>query len=180
VKSIQVKGKVFTPIISEETLQKRIKEMAQDILACYHGQDLTLLGVLNGAAFLTVDLAKYLERELTIDFIKWTSYSGTQSEGKIDQKVGLSCEVANKNILIVEDIIDTGFSMNALLSHVKAMHPKSVRICSLLHKPSMTTHPVEIDFLGFEIPNAFVLGYGLDFDGLGRNLRDLYQWAKEN
>jgi hypoxanthine phosphoribosyltransferase len=177
VKTVQIKGKVFIPMLSEETLHHRIKELAKEILTCYEEQELTLLGVLNGAVFFATDLARYLDREITLDFIKWTSYAGTQSLGAVNQKIGLSCEVENKNILVVEDIIDTGFSMNALLNHLKTMKPKSLKVCTLLHKPDMTNYPVQIDFKGFEIPNAFVLGYGLDYEGLGRNLRGLYQLA---
>jgi hypoxanthine phosphoribosyltransferase len=178
VKTIQIKGKEFIPMLSEETLQHRIKALASEILACYEKEELTILGVLNGAVFFAADLSRYLDREVTLDFIKWTSYEGTQSLGIVDQKIGLSCEVKNRNILLVEDIIDTGFSMNALLNHLATMQPKSLRVCTLLHKPQMTNYPVQIDFKGFEIPNAFVLGYGLDYEGLGRNLKGLYQLAK--
>jgi len=158
-------------LIDEEKLQNRIKELAMEIKNYYRGEEVVFCCVLKGAAFFTIDLMKNYEGDCLLDFIRVSSYEGENSTGKISLKIPLKEEnIKNKNIVIVEDIIDTGRTFDYLVNYIKEMNPKSIKTCVLLDKPSRRVIPFKTDYVGFEIEDYFVIGYGLDYDQKYRNL----------
>lgn len=158
-------------LIDEEKLQKRIKELALEIKKDYKDEEVVFCSVLKGAVFFTVDLMKNYEGDAIIDVVRVSSYVGENSTGTIELKIPLKEEnVKDKNIIIVEDIVDTGRTYNFLVDYVKKMNPKSVKTCVMLDKPSRRVVPFEADYTGFTIDDLFVIGYGLDYDEKYRNL----------
>lgn len=159
-------------LISKEELEARIKEMADEIAKDYENQEVVLVCVLRGAAYFAVDLSKLINsNSLLMEFMQVSSYHKEQeSTGEIDIIKDLDLDIKGRNVLIVEDIIDSGLTMDCLCKNLKQRSPKSVKVCSLLSKPDRRLVDVDIDYLGFEIPNKFVLGYGLDYDEYYRNL----------
>lgn len=165
-------------LISEEELQARIQELGALITEQYAGRDLVLVGVLKGCFLFLADLARAIDLPLRIDFLGLSSYAGgTESTGVVRITNDLSKPIQGKDVLVVEDIIDTGLTMQYLLQNLQTRGPASVRICSLLFKPENNRIPVEIDHLGFEIENKFVVGYGLDYDEKYRNLPYIGVWG---
>lgn len=163
----------FTPdvLISEEDIALRIQDLGRSISEDYEGEELIVVCVLKGAFMFCSDLVKKIERPVTLEFIQLSSYGdGTKSSGNVRMEMDLSGPITGKNILIVEDIVDTGLTINTLLKTLKLRNPKSIKLASLLFKPSRNTHPVEIDYLGFEVEDKFVIGYGLDYAGRYREL----------
>ncbi len=156
-----------------------VQKMGREISRDLKGKNPLFLSVLNGSFVFAADLVRACEMDLEITFVKLASYHGTQSSGKISELIGLSESLEGRHVLIVEDIIDSGKTMAELLKTLKAQNPASVQIASLLLKPAMLEVDLDIAYCGFEIPPDFVLGYGLDYDGLGRNLRDLYRLVGE-
>lgn len=159
-------------LIGKEQLNKRIEELAKQIDENYNGQEIVAICVLNGAVFFTVDLTLKMKTKMQVEFIKISSYEGTESTGEIKKYLDIDKKkVENKNILIIEDIVDTGRSMYYLIKHLKEKNPKDIKICSLLSKPSRREIEVNIDYLGFEVPNKFIIGYGFDDEeGFYRNV----------
>ena len=158
-------------LITEEKLQNRIKELSKQIEEDYKGEEILALSVLKGATFFTVDLTKHIKNPVSFEFIELSSYgSGTESTGKIILNKDITGKIENKNILIIEDIIDTGITMQYLMEHIKEKNPNSIQVASLLSKPSRRKVEVPIKYCGFEIPNKFVVGYGMDYDEKYRNL----------
>ena len=149
--------------------------MGADISSDFSEGPAVLIGVLNGAFMFLSDLTKNIKVPVEVTFIKVASYVGSQSSGEVKNLIGLDLDLEGKSVIIVEDIIDTGLSMKFLLELVKEKKPKKIAIASLLLKPDALIHDISIDYVGFEIPNRFVVGYGMDYDGLGRNLPALYQ-----
>lgn len=172
---IKVHDKSFEPYLSEETIQQRVKELAATINADYQGKRPYFVAILNGSFMFASDLFKHLTVDADICFIKLASYKGTQSTGKVLTTIGLDDDLFGKDVIIVEDIVDTGKTLHHFLPRLEHQQPKSLRIATLLHKPEATEFPLELSYIGFEIPNKFVVGYGLDYDGLGRNLKEIYQ-----
>lgn len=161
----------ISTLIDEATLQKRIRELGARITEDYRGQPLTLLGVLKGSVFFLTDLAKAIDLPLTLQFLGVSSYSGgTETTGEVRITSDVTKPMAGQHILVVEDIIDTGLTMQFLLENLRARHPASVKVCSLLEKPSRARSVVEIDYKGFVIEDVFVVGYGLDYAEKYRNL----------
>ncbi len=159
-------------LIGKEELNKRIEELAKQIDGDYKEQDIVAICVLNGAAFFAVDLTLKMKTKMQVEFIKISSYEGTESTGKIRKYLDIDKKkVEGRNILIIEDIVDTGRSMHYLIKHLKEKNPKDIKICSLLSKPSRREIEVNIDYLGFEVPNKFIIGYGFDDEeGFNRNI----------
>ncbi|MBI4247544.1 MAG: hypoxanthine phosphoribosyltransferase [Candidatus Rokubacteria bacterium] len=158
-------------LIAEETLGARVRELGQAIARDYEGANPVLVGVLKGAVIFMVDLVRALPIELTTDFIGVSSYGGgTRSSGRVTLTCDLSIPVAGRDVLLVEDVVDTGRTVSYLKRSVEARHPKSVRVCALLDKAERREVEVAIDYLGFAIPNVFVVGYGLDHAGVYRDL----------
>lgn len=172
---IELKGKKFEVFISEHQIKKRNAQIGELISADFEGKDLVVLGVLNGSFIYMADLCRNINLPLTTVFLRISSYVGTSSSGQVRSILGLEEDLKDKSILIVEDIVDTGISMNYLLGQLKLHNPKEIRIATLLHKPEAFQYNYRLDYVGFEIPNKFVVGYGLDYDGFGRNLPDIYQ-----
>jgi len=175
--AMRVKDKEFTVFIDREKLQQRVQDLGQQITQDHKGQVPVLVCVLNGAYMFFSDLTKSIDLQIEVSFTRYASYhSDTQSSGEVRKLIGFEAEnIAGRDVIIVEDIIDTGLTMNKLLADVSAFGPKSVKVASLLFKPDALQHKTQIDYLGFEIADKFVVGYGLDYDGEGRNLCDLYQ-----
>jgi hypoxanthine phosphoribosyltransferase len=158
-------------LISEEKLQKRIRELAAQLTEEYRGKELTLLVVLKGSVFFATDLAKAIDLPLTLEFLGVSSYQGgTETTGEVRITTDVSKPMAGKHIVVVEDIIDTGLTMKFLLENLRARKPASVKLCSLLEKPARARTKIEIDYKGFVIEDVFVVGYGLDFDERYRNM----------
>ncbi|MFP2957440.1 hypoxanthine phosphoribosyltransferase [Myxococcus sp. 1LA] len=158
-------------LISEDKLQARVRELAAEITRDYAGKDLTLICVLKGSAFFAIDLAKYIDLPVKLEFLGVSSYQGgTESTGEVRITTDVSKPMAGKHLLVIEDIIDTGLTMQFLLENLRARHPASVKVCSLLEKPARARTKVDIDYKGFVIDDLFVVGYGLDFGEVYRNI----------
>jgi hypoxanthine phosphoribosyltransferase len=167
-------ARTLKPFITARQLQARVRAMGRAIRADYRGRDLVLVGILKGSFIFMADLARSINLPLTCDFMRVSSYgSGTISNGKIRMEFDLSHPVRGKDVLLVEDIVDTGWTLDHVLRQLKRKKPSSLRLAALLHKPDRTRVSVPIDYLGFKIPDRFVVGYGLDFDGRYRNLPHL-------
>lgn len=132
------------------------------------------VGILNGAFMFAAELLKELDFECELTFVKLSSYSGTKTDGNVRTHIGLNNEIRGRNVIILEDIIDTGTTVHELIKILKDQSPDSIRIAALLFKPDALEQDLEIDYLGFKVPNEFLVGYGLDYDGLGRNLKNIY------
>ncbi|WNG19144.1 hypoxanthine phosphoribosyltransferase [Cystobacter fuscus] len=158
-------------LIDEQKLQARVRELGAQITRDYQGKDLTLVCVLKGSAFFAMDLARQVDLPLTIEFLGVSSYqSGTETTGEVRITTDVSKPMAGKHLLIIEDIIDTGLTMSFLLENLNARHPASVKVCTLLEKPSRARTKVPIDYKGFVVDDIFVVGYGLDYAERYRNL----------
>ncbi len=173
--SILVRDKKFEIYLSAEEINQRNTQLGQAITQDFAGKELVVLGILNGSFVFMADLCRYISLPLSTTFMKISSYSGTESTGKVQSIMGLEEKIEGKNVLIVEDIVDTGISMDYLLKALSELNPAKLSIVTLLHKPDAFQFNYTLDYVGFEIPNKFVVGYGLDYDGLGRNLPDIYQ-----
>ena len=158
-------------MISEEEINKRVCEIAEQISKDYAGKEVRLICILKGSVFYTCELAKRITIPVTLDFMSVSSYgSGTVSSGTIKIKKDLDDDIEGLDVIVVEDIIDTGRTLSYLLENLKTRSPKSVRLCTLLDKPDRRVVDVKVDYVGFEIPDEFVVGYGLDYDQQYRNL----------
>lgn len=158
-------------LIDEEKIQNRIKEIAEQIEKDYIGKDIVLICILKGSTFFTVDLAKKINKNVKIEFIQVSSYgSSTIGSENIELKLDLKESIDGKDVIIVEDIIDTGRTLSYLIEHLKGRKPSSLKLCTLLDKPKRRIYDVKVDYVGFQIPDKFVVGYGLDFNELYRNL----------
>ncbi len=159
--------KVF---ISQEQIANRVKELAKKIDQDFAGEEVIVIGVLNGAFMFVADLIREIKSPVYLDFIAASSYEGTQSTGNLKILKDIKVDIKNKNVIVVEDIVDTGLTIKELQKNLLGRDPKSLKLCTLLHKPARTIHENQIDYLGFEIEDKFVIGYGLDFDGRYREL----------
>lgn len=158
-------------LISEDKLQARVRELAAEITRDYAGKDLTLLCVLKGSVFFAMDLAKNIDLPVKLEFLGVSSYQGgTETTGEVRITTDVSKPMAGKHVLVIEDIIDTGLTMEFLLGNLQARHPASLKLCSLLEKPARARTQVNIDYKGFVIDDLFVVGYGLDYGEVYRNL----------
>lgn len=158
-------------LIDEQTLETKVQEIANRIMKDYEGKEIVLICILKGSTFFTVDLAKKINQDVKIEFIQVSSYgSSTISSGKIELKLDLKESIEGKDVIVVEDIIDTGRTLSYLIEHLEEKKPKSLKLCTLLDKPERRKYDVKVDYVGFEIPDKFVIGYGLDCDEHYRNL----------
>lgn len=172
---IKIKDFNFNLFLSEKEINERLHELAAKISEDFYGEELILLGILNGSFIVMADLVRKIELPLKCEFIKISSYSGTETTGVVKSLLGLSISLEGKNVLVIEDIVDTGISMNFLISELSKQNPKRLSIATLLFKKDAFRFNYDLNYVGFEIPDKFVVGYGLDYDGLGRNLPDIYQ-----
>lgn len=157
-------------LLSEEEVNKRIKELGDKISKDFEGDEVHLVSVLKGGAFVTVELAKRITVPTSLDFMYVSSYSGTNSTGVVKIVKDLDHPIDGKNVIVVEDIIDTGRTLNYLMELLKDRHPKSLKLCTLLDKPERRVVDIEADYTGFVVPDKFIVGYGLDYDQKYRNL----------
>jgi hypoxanthine phosphoribosyltransferase len=172
---IRVHDKNFEPYLSAEEISAAIKKIASSLNAEYEGRKPLFIAILNGSFIFASDLFKELTIEAEICFIKLASYKGTKSTGHVVTAIGLDIDLIGRDVVIIEDIVDTGKTLNQFLPQLRHQQPASMKIVALLHKPEATLFPLKIDYLGFTIPDKFVVGYGLDYDGLGRNIPEIYK-----
>jgi len=172
---ITVHDKKFDIYLSETAIQERVKNIAESINKEYEGKRPLFIAILNGSFMFASDLFKHLTIDTEISFIKLASYKGMKSTGNVITSIGLDADLFGKDLIIIEDIVDTGKTLYNFLPKLKDHHPASLKIVALLHKPEATRFPLTLDHVGFSIPDKFVIGYGLDYDGMGRNLREIYQ-----
>ena len=176
---IQVIDKKFKPYLSAAVINDRIKAVAAQINKDYEGKKPIFIAILNGSFMFASDLFKEITVEAEICFIKLASYKGTKSTGNVITSIGLDEPLQGRHVIIIEDIVDTGNTLSKFLPQLYNQQPASLKIAVLLHKPEAMEHPIVIDYLGFTVPNIFLLGFGLDYDGLGRNLAEIYQLTTE-
>lgn len=160
----------FKELISKEALNKRITELAEQIDKDYLGKEITIICVMRGAAFFTVELTLKMKTRLKYEFITISSYEGENSTGEITLMTDLRESIEGKDVLIVEDIVDTGRSMKYLIEHLKSKNPRTLKVCVLANKQERREIEVPIDYLGFEVPNKYIIGFGFDIDNNYRNL----------
>lgn len=171
---IKLHDREFEISISNEEICREVKRVASQINEDYAGKRPLLLGVLNGCFMFVAELMRNLEIECEISFVKLSSYQGTNSTGVIREVLGLTESITGRDVIIVEDIVDTGYTMQNMLETLGTRNPASIRIASLFVKPARLKVPVDVKYSVFTIPDRFIVGYGLDYDGLGRNLPDVY------
>ena len=172
---IRVHDKEFEPYLSQSAIAKQIKQIADQLNSDYAHKKPLFVAILNGSFIFAADLFKELSIEAEICFIKLASYKGTKSSGQVITAIGLDTDVFNRHVVIVEDIVDTGKTLSKFLPQLHHQQPASLKIAALLHKPDATVYPISVDYLGFAVPNKFLLGYGLDYNGLGRNIPEIYK-----
>ncbi|MBR1946964.1 MAG: hypoxanthine phosphoribosyltransferase [Bacteroidaceae bacterium] len=176
---IKIHDKEFEISIPREEILKEVKRVADEINRDYAGKCPILLGVLNGCFMFAADLMKNLNIECEISFVKLSSYQGTTTTGVIREVLGLAESIAGRDVIVVEDIVDTGYTMQRMIESLGTREPASVQIASLFLKPARLKVPVDVKYSAFTIPDRFIVGYGLDYDGLGRNLPDVYDVVEE-
>jgi hypoxanthine phosphoribosyltransferase len=174
MKEIRILDKKFKELLTEKDIQKRIGELAREVNNDLSGKEVVFLGILNGAFLFAADLFRRVDFPARISFVKLASYEGTSSSGSIKELIGWNEDIKNKTIVIVEDIVDTGNTLERIVGELVIRKASEVRIATMLFKPEAYTKDIPLDYIGFEIPNDFVVGYGLDYDGFGRNLPSVY------
>jgi hypoxanthine phosphoribosyltransferase len=173
--TIRVHDKEFRLFISAEQIDGTVRKLADQINTEYQDRNPLFIAILSGSFMFASDLFKKISIPAEISFIKLASYKGTRSTGSVITSIGLDQDLHSRDVIILEDIIDTGKTLSVFLPQLEHQQPRSLKICALLHKPESLQHPVRIDYLGFSIPDRFVVGYGLDYNGYGRNLPEIYQ-----
>jgi hypoxanthine phosphoribosyltransferase len=176
---ITLHDKVFEPFILEDEILDRIGAIGATLSAEYADKNPLIIAVLNGSFMVAADLMKFISIDCEISFVKVSSYHGTTSTGRVDELIGLNTDVRGRHIILLEDIVDTGVTVDKVLKLLSVAGPASVKTCTLLFKPDAFKGKKTPDFIGFSVPELFVVGYGLDYNELGRNLRDIYK-LKEN
>lgn len=172
--TVTIKDKTFKMSIPEADILKSIKAVADSINYDMEGKNPLLLAVLNGSFVFAADLMRMLTVPCEISFVKLASYEGTASSGTVKQLIGLNVPLRDRHVIIVEDIVESGLTIEQMLNMLHGYGPASVSVCTLLQKPECLKVPVKVDYVALKIPNDFIVGYGLDYDQQGRNLRDIY------
>jgi hypoxanthine phosphoribosyltransferase len=175
--TIRVHDKQFAPFLSAASIKEKVQSVAIQINKDFEGKKPLFISILNGSFMFAADLFKLISIEAEICFIKLASYKGTKSSGQLVTAIGLDTDVFARHVVIVEDIVDTGHTLHEFLPQLRHQQPASLHIAALLHKPEAMIYPIEVSYVGFSIPNQFVVGYGLDYNGLGRNLPEIYTLA---
>lgn len=173
-KTVTIHNRKFRMLIPSVKIQKAISSIAKKINKDYKNEKPLFLSVLNGSFIFSADLLKQIKCECEISFIKVNSYSGVKSTGKVNTLIGLNEDLSGRAVIIIEDIVDSGNTLEKILDEVKRHNLKSVKIAALFFKPRAYTKKIKLDYVGINVPDKFLLGYGLDYDGLGRNLKDVY------
>lgn len=178
MKEVTVLDKKFREFISEDKIVSRIEELAERINKDYEGEDVVFLGILNGAFLFAAELFKRINIKARISFVKLASYEGTSSSGTIKELIGWNEDIRNKNVIIIEDIVDTGNTLERIVDELVIRKASGIRVVTLLFKPDAYKKDIPVEYVGFEIPNDFVIGFGLDYDGYARNLPAIYTLVK--
>lgn len=173
-KKITLGDKTFRVMIPAEEIDQAVSRVAEQLNERYQGRTPIFLGVLSGSFLFLADLVRKVDFNSQMAFVKISSYEGTESTGKVKQKLGINFDIEGRDIIIVEDIVETGHSMTYLLDYLKAKNPASITICTLFFKPEKFLYEYKIDYTALSIGNEFIVGYGLDYNQLGRNLKDIY------
>jgi len=176
---ITLHDKVFEPFILEDEILDRIGTMGAILSTEYADKNPLIIAVLNGSFMVAADLMKSISIDCEISFVKVSSYHGTTSTGRVDELIGLNTAIRGRHIILLEDIVDTGVTVDKVLKLLSAASPASVKTCTLLFKPDAFKGKKTPDYIGFSVPELFVVGYGLDYDELGRNLRDIYKLKQD-
>lgn len=179
METVSIKDKNFRLSITAEEIEKAVNEVAQRINKDLKDTNPLFICVLNGAFMFAADLMKHVDLACEISFVKLASYEGTSSTGKIKEMIGLKEDIKGRTVVIVEDIVDTGFTMQNILDSLNKQGAKEVFVCTFLQKPEALQCDVQLDYVAMKIPNEFIVGYGLDYDGYGRNLKAIYTLIKE-
>lgn len=174
MESIELHGKHFKPFITAEEIEKDVKRVADELYKAFGDEEPLFIGVLNGAFMFMADLLRFYPGKCDVSFVKVRSYEGTVSTGKVTEVIGLSDRVKDRPVVLIEDIVDTGNTMVALHNIFEGHEPSSLNVATLFYKPEAYKQDIPVDFIGREIGNEFIVGYGLDYDGLGRNLPHVY------
>jgi len=176
---VQIKDKRFRPSISKEEIQRRVQELADRLNRDLAGKNPLFLAVLNGSFIFAADLYRRITIPSEISFVKLASYEGTATTGQVKEIFGVTEDIQGRTIVIVEDIVDTGLTMQRMMETLGTRRPESIHICSLLSKPEKLQVDLNLEYVAFEIPNDFIVGYGLDYDQQGRNLEEIYTIVKD-
>lgn len=174
MKEIRVLDKKFREFIPERDIKERIVKIADEINKVFAGKEVFFLGILNGAFLFAADLIRNIDLKARISFVKLASYEGTDSSGRIKELIGWNEDIRNKYVIVIEDIVDTGNTLERIVDELVIRKPSEIKIATLLLKPDAYKKDITIDYIGFKIPNDFVIGYGLDYNGYGRNLPSIY------
>lgn len=172
---VQVHDKNFGLFISEDQIQNEVTRIAEEMNRDLADKDPVFLGILNGAFMFASDLYKQLQFPCQITFLKLASYSGTKSTGTVKQLIGINLDLKDRCVVVLEDIVDTGVTLETIIRQLTGFQPSEIHVATFLHKPDATVKDVKLDYVGMEIPNDFIVGYGLDYDGYGRNFKEIYQ-----
>lgn len=176
---VQLHDLRFSPLLSEAQVQARVRDIGAELTRRYGDKQPLFISILSGAFVFAADLMRAFQGACDVGFVKLASYSGTRSTGDVQTVMGLENDLRGRHIIVVEDIVDSGRTLHFFLEHLRAQAPASICTAAFLRKPEAIEFPVQVDYVGFDIENKFVVGYGLDYDGLGRNLPGLYQLADE-
>lgn len=171
---ITIKDKQFDLFIPHEQINERVSKLAEELNADYQGKTPILIALLNGAFVFAADLVRKLRFDHEIQFTKYSSYDGMNTTGKVKELIGLPIDIKDKDVIVVEDIIDTGTTMSELIPLLKSKGPKSLEIATLLMKSGKLAVNIDVKYCAMNIPNEFIVGYGLDYDGVGRNYKSIY------
>ena len=172
--TVKIKDKSFRVSIPEAEIKERVKALAEQMSKDLEGKNPIFLGVLNGSFIFAADLMREMTIPCEISFVKLASYQGTTSTGKVQEVLGINENLSGRTVVIVEDIVESGQTMKQMIESLGTRNPESVRICTLFFKPEKLKEELNLDYVAFSIPDDFILGYGLDYDGLGRELKDVY------
>lgn len=174
METLQIKDKKFAVSIPEAEIRRQVKRVAEEINRDLCGRKPLFLAILNGSFIFAADLMREITLESQISFVKLASYAGMSSTGEVVDMIGLDADIEGRDVVVVEDIVDSGLTMQHVMEMLRARNPRSLAVCTLLVKPENLKVDVDIRYRCFEIPNDFIVGYGLDYDGFGRNTRDIY------
>ena len=175
MQTVTLHDKTFELFIAENAIQQAIANLARQINKAYVGKKPLFLGILNGSFLFAADLFRQIEGNAEISFLKMASYQGTATTGKISELIGLNEDISDRHVIVIEDIVDTGITLEKIIVDLETKQPASIAIATLLFKPAAYQKSIPVNFIGMEVANDFLVGYGLDYDGLGRNLKEIYR-----
>jgi hypoxanthine phosphoribosyltransferase len=172
---VKLKDKHFKRFLPSDDIERAVNFIGDKMNSDFAGKKPLFISVLNGSFLFAADLMKTLTIDCEITFVKLASYQGTQTTGNVRTLIGFDEDITNRTVVILEDIVDTGNTLEVLVARLKEMNPLEIKVAALLYKPAAYTKDIPVDYVGFKVENDFLVGYGLDYDGLGRNLRDIYK-----